>query len=765
MKKGLNCCLLALAALSFASGCSKNDNALPDDATTKYRLTVKAEKGTDDPSSKALAIEDRNGKHYLASSWETTDNIYVHLNTTGNSIGTLHPRTEGANAYLDGEISGSLQTGAYLCFSYPISSFNWDYTGQDGTLETIALRYDYAYADAYIKSVDPATSTITLENSLSFFAQQAIVKFTLVDAAGNPVYPTKLTLTAKDAQNHNLLIRSNSNTGNLEINIDQTTAHNEIYAAINFMGTSTAASFKLVASIGEQITYVYERNTETTFQTGKYYEIKVKLSNMTVNPSIGIDDLVFNFNFTENSSQWTKEGPVFVFFDGVTTGYYSIIHDGDGWHDGSFVDLGGTQASDILESGKVTAAYLDWGDRLDNTTPVSFDLITGKWNFLRGGSQTEGWKYLSASKVPFSVSGVTVGGTQKIELNSSISIQEPSYNAIAVDTGIPEITGLLSVKFACNNLIPAGLASISSDGTINDVEGSAGQWINVISYYACAKLVDSPDYVYYYALNATNSSSTDYYYHLFDTDNTRLNLIGTTYPHAVISEDGNDWIQVGKDIYVTIRGTTWWTTNLSNDRYSPLPHPWTTAELVWTTTNQWDNDRVSKSLSNATFYDNSQLPEPFNWHNSDYYFNRLVSILGIKGWIVADKDDLSKFIFLPFANHSDFYFYAKIYPKETLFRYNYNWHYWAKGCHEDLLYHRKGVEGYDDRHWGYHFASTLHFPSYNDSFYPYYDGASITYNGQDITIINGRPGVPDYAMLDNYTIEPLYFPARPVKKN
>ena len=625
--------MLALIALAFASGCSKNDNILPDDAATKYRLTVKADKGTDDPSSKALAIEDRNGKHYLASSWETGDAIYVHLYTTGSPIGTLHPRSEGANAYLDGEISGSLHTGDYLCFSYPISSFNWDYTGQDGSLETIAQRYDYAYADAYIKSVEGSTITI---DPLTFSAQQAIVKFTLVDATGNPVYPTKLTLTAKDAQNHDLLIRSNSNTGNLEINIDQTTPHNEIYTALNFMGTSTAASFKLVASVGEQITYVYERNTETTFQTGKYYEIKVKLSDMTVNPSIGIDDIVFNFNFTENGSEWTKEGPIFVFFDGVETGYYAIIHEWDGWQQGEFVDLGGTQASDLLESGKVTAVYLDWGEQLDSN-PVSYS--NGKWNFLKGSSQTEGWKYLSASKVPFSVSGITVGGTQKIELNSSISISAPSYNAIAVDPGI---TGTYFTKFACNNLIPAGLASVSSDGTVNDVEGSAGQWINVISHYACAKLVDSPDYVYYYALHANSPSvdNPDSYYHLFDIGNARLNLKGTTYPHAEISDEGEDWVQVGKGIFVTMRGTTWWSTNLSDDRHSPLPHPWTTAELVWTTTNQWDNDRVSKSLSEATFDYNSQLPEPFNWHNSDYYFNRLVSILGIKGWIVADQDDL-----------------------------------------------------------------------------------------------------------------------------
>ena len=769
MKKGLIYCFLAITALSFAGGCSKNDNALPDDATTKYRLSVKADKRTETPSSKALAIEDRNGKHYLASYWETTDNVYVHDTQEGHLIGTLHPRSEGTNAYLDGEISTPPAVGASLYFSYPVSSFNYDYRGQDGTLETIAQRYDFANAEAQIKSKD--NSTITLENSLTFWSQQAIVKFTLVDAAGNPVYPTKLTLSAKK-ENQSILFLHGSETGNLEINIDQTTPHNEIYAAISFMGTQTATSFKLVASVGDKITYVYERNAETTFETGKYYEISVKLSNMEVSESVDMNDIVFNFNFTENGSQWTKEGPIFLFFEGITTGYYAIIHDGDGWKEGEFIDLGGTQASDLLESGKVTAVYLDWGDKLDST-PLSFS--NGEWKFLRGSSQTEGWKYLSASKVPFSVSGVTVGGTEKVELSSSISIQEPSYNAIAFDTEIPEISGMLSVKFACNNLIPAGLASISSDGTVNDVEGSAGQWINVISYYACAKSVDSPDYVYYYALKATNSSSTDYYYHFFDNKPYSMKEGVGIYPRAEFLDidHGKDWVQVGKGIFVTIRDKTWWTTNLSNDRHSPLPHPWTTDELIWTGNwngteqvprNQWDPDRASKSLSGETFDYDSELPAPFNWHNSDYYFNRLVSILGINGWIVADKDDFSKFIFLPFADHSDFYFYADIYGTNISVRYNYNWHYWAKGYFSELLYHRKNSGGYDDRHWAYNFASTLHFPSYNDSFYPYYDGASVQYNGPNIVINNGRPGVPDYTIINNDN-QPLYFPARPVKKN
>ena len=753
MKKLLEFGLLSLFALSFAGGCSKNDNALPEDNDVpKYRLSVKADKGSNDPSTKALSLENRNGKHYLAAYWETSDAIYVHNGREGGQLGILHPRDNGANVYLDGEISGNLKAGDYLCFSYPVFSFDCNYTGQDGTLEKIAKNYDYAFADTYITSING--SNIALDQ-LRFFSQQAIVKFTLVDAGGNPIYPTKLTLTAKDTQNADLLIISGGNTGNLEINIDQKVPHNEIFVALSLMGTTTAASFKLVASVGEQITYVYERSAETTFETEKYYEIKVKLSDMTVNPSIGINDIKFNFDFTENGSAWTKEGPIFVFFDDVTTGYYLIIRDADGWQPGEFVDLGGTQASDLLKNGTATAVFLDWGDKLD-VTPVTYS--NGKWKFLRGGSSTEGWKYLSANKVPCTVSAVSVGGTETISLNSSFSISEPPGNAIAIDPGL---YGTYFTKLACNNLIPAGLASISSDGTVNDVDGTAGQWINVISYYGCAKLVPSPDNVYYYALHANNPSvdDPDFYYHIFDQSNTRLALVGSSYPHAVISSTGADWLQVGRDHYVTIRDKTWWSTNLSSDKVTPLPNPWTSAEFPWTTENQWNPTRYLASLSEAMFYDGSVLPEPFNWYNDNYYYHHFVNIFDIKGLILADKNDLTKFIFLPLLvnNHDDFIFYAGVgQSAEDQLMYHSNWHYWAKGFAYDLYIHAHYDDGRDDRYWGYHRTSTIHIPSYGSSFYPCYNGADLWNN----------VFIPDYGVVSTNNIEnvQLQFPVRPVKE-
>lgn len=746
--------IFAIAILSF-SACRKYGDPYYDDVLEDqdYRLSVRADKAA---MTKALSMEVRDGEYYLASYWETTDKVYVFKGLEATSpTGTLSPKTEGVSSVLEGTITGTPKKGDYLVFTSPSSSLNFNYTGQDGTLETIARKYDYIRAYATVNSVDGSEIKV---DPLTFDPQQAIVKFTLVDASSNPVYPTKLTLTAKDSQNNDLLILNGENRGDLEINIDQTTPHNEIYAALSLMGTSTAASFKLVASAGEKITYTFEKNTDTRLGTGEYYEIKVKFSDLTIDPSLSLDDLLFNFNFLDNRSTLSKKGSVFVFFEGITTGYY-VIHD-DGhveWQGEYFVDLGETSASDLVRSGKLTAVFIASDESFKYTEPVSYS--DGKWVFNSIVEEGfEGWNYTSANKVQFSYTIENVNGKAKVCLNADINLVTPSGSPLKIATD-----KYYSLKFACNYLIPAGLASVSSDGTVNEVQGNAGDWINVSSGgYACARLTTPANFVpsiykpessvYYYFALQTKHSGEYSYYHLLDNDGSRLEVDSDTMC-AHISSGNDDWIQVGPGYFVDLRGMTWWTTNLSDDRHSPLPHPWTTAELAWTTGNQWDNSRVSKSLSAATFDYNSELPETFKW-NQDGYIYQIISVCGIKGFVYGDLSDLTKFIFLPFAGHNDFYFYADV--GETELRYNYNWHYWAKEYHPDLLYHRTGVPGYDDHYWAYHSTSTLHFPSYNDSFYPYYLGT-------DIKLFYGSYGVPDYAIMSNDN-QQLYFPARPVKK-
>ena len=745
--------ILAFFAISLSGGCSKNDDISPDEiAKPKYHLSVKADKDTDDPLTKALAVEDRDGKHYLVTTWKTTDVIYVHLGTSDEVIGTLSPTSDGAFASLEGDITADLKVNDPLVFSYQAESLECDYTGQDGTLEKVAQDYDYSSADAYVQSIDG--TNITLDRSLSFKSKQAIVKFILQDKKGNPVYPEKLTLQGWGASDHDVVYQNTKNDqrGIVEINIDQTDPHNEIFASVKM--AQSAATFALKGYsglIGENnyaIEYRYNKESETKFDSGKYYEIKVKLETKT-DPDVHLDDINFNFSLLENGSTWTKQGRVFVFFEGVTTGYYSIIHDSNGWHNGSFVNLDAsnpTNPADLLINGKVTAVYMD---RLLTETP-SFS--NGKWTF---GDGIEGWKYISASKVPYAVS--SSGSTGTVNITAEINLQTPEVVGFEID---PEKD--YSVKFACNYLVPIGLASISADGTVNEVNGNLGDWIAVIQqHYAYARIIEpelfvpriynSPSTVLHYYALETESDENSSYYHLLDNTDARLAIEADGLAH-VSAEGGGDWIQVGPGKFVTVRGMNWWTTNLSEDRHSPLPNPWVSAELVWTTKDQWQSDRCNYSLSESKFDFNSILPDPFNWFISDYMY-QIITVCGIKGLVYGESSDITKFIFLPLADHDNIVFNAMIYPSTTLLKYNLNWHYWAKG-YSTLLFHKRNVIGQSDEYWAYNPTSTLYFPAYQDpaGFYPFYS-ADLYETGR---------AVPDFAMMYSNNL-PLHFPARPIK--
>lgn len=753
MRKLLTLILFAILPILYA-GCSKSDSVSPEEPEAQiptYKLCVKANKGSEDPLTKALAIENRGGRNYLVASWKKADVIYVLRNHT--VIGTLSPTSDGASANLEGSITAALNVGDDLLFTYHVNTDECDYTGQDGKLETIAQNYDYAAATAEVQSIEG--ENIKLDQSLSFTSKQAIVKFTLLDKQDNPVYPEKLSLRGWGASSHDVIYQKTKDgqMGEIELNIDQSTPQNEIYVALSMF--TNAASFALNGSsgkIGENryaLTYRYNKNTTTLFNNGKYYEIKVWLDTET-DSGINLNDINFNFSFLEDGASFTKQGRVFVFFDGVTTGYYSIIHDSGGWHNGSFVNLDAsdpTVAADLLKNGKVTAVCLD---HLLTETP-SFS--NGKWSI--GG--IEGWQYISASQVPYIVSVTESGGIKTVNISSQVNLQTPENTGIEID---PEMD--YSVKFACNYLVPVGLASISADGTVNEVSQNPGNWITVFEqHHAYARIIepvpfvpsiyDSPSTVLcYYALQTDNGGNSSYY-HLLDLTNSRL-AIGSDGRAHISAAGGGDWIQVGPGKFVTVAGKNWWTTNLSEDRHSPLPHPWTTAELVWTTKNQYQSDRCNYSLSQSKFDFNSELPEPFQWNVNGYMY-QIISVCGMKGFVYAESNDITKFIFLPLSNGENYVFNAKIYPHATLFKYNSNWHYWAKG-YNMLLFHKRNETGYADEYWAYNPTSTFFFPSYNDpgGFYPFYH-ANYYETGRF---------VPDYALMysDN---QPLHFPARPIK--
>ena len=241
-----------------------------------YYMTVDATKGENEATSRANRALSLDGST-LSATWATTENVYVYAVTAVSPFwfdGSIQPQSEGANTRLNGNIS--LPSG----YSEPISSYigyhpkftlqfprsgELDYTGQVGTLDDIAAKYDYAIATGVLFDIEG--DHIVGTNSATFENQQAIVKFTLKDKADGDgktlLSPTALTINYGSES-----LSLNSIPGATYT----TNGDGVLYVAIpGFSGNIT-----LSATVGGN-TYSYTK-TGVTFQNGKYYEITVKMT-------------------------------------------------------------------------------------------------------------------------------------------------------------------------------------------------------------------------------------------------------------------------------------------------------------------------------------------------------------------------------------------------------------------------------------------------------------------------------------------------------
>ena len=281
--------ILSLAALLIASAtfvaCSNDDNIIdepqqPANPTGTYTMTIEATKGGDAAATRALALDGKT----LNATWQTTDEVAVYNYTQQAALGGhLSPQSAGASATLTGSLTGSVAKDNVVYLRWP--SVDADYTGQDGTLETIAQRYDYTTGIAKVTSVDgtaivaedyPSGGPVTFTNS------QAIVKFTLIDkATSSPINATQLTIDAKVGE-ESRLIQSLTfpDTYTLgTITIDRTSpADNVVYAALPFSGLASF-TFSLTATDGTH-NYTYEK-AGVSMLNGRYYEVTVKMTRDT----------------------------------------------------------------------------------------------------------------------------------------------------------------------------------------------------------------------------------------------------------------------------------------------------------------------------------------------------------------------------------------------------------------------------------------------------------------------------------------------------
>lgn len=269
---------LLMAGAAFAA-CSSEDNMIGGQPASQqtYTMTIEATKGGDAATTRALALDGKT----LNATWETSNEVKAYNYTKSSAFtGSLKPQSDGASATLTGSLTGSVAVDDIIFLRWP--SVDADYTGQDGTLETIAQRYDYTTGGAKVTSVDG--TTIGAEDSpnsgrVLFTNSQAIVKFTLTDkATGSPINATQLTIDAK-VGGESRLIQSLTypDTYTLgPITINRTTpADNVVYAALPF-SSQAHFTFNLAATDGTN-TYTYEK-AGVTMLNGRYYEVTVKMT-------------------------------------------------------------------------------------------------------------------------------------------------------------------------------------------------------------------------------------------------------------------------------------------------------------------------------------------------------------------------------------------------------------------------------------------------------------------------------------------------------
>lgn len=252
--------IFLMAGVVFCSCSNSNDEPIepvgPVGPKT-YTLSIEASKGG---SAETRVLTP--GDNSLVSTWETSDKVYVTKSEESSSCGLLQPQSSGATATLSGKITGTFAQGDVLTFQYPQEAI--DYTGQKGTLADISANYDYSVAEATVGQV--GANAITVTGLSDFENQQAIVKFTLKDAYGYAVNATSLKVSAEG------LKTSDSATGDIIVNVPNSTATDVFYVALSGISSTTVS----LTATAETDTYVYEKSN-VTFSNGNYYEITVKM--------------------------------------------------------------------------------------------------------------------------------------------------------------------------------------------------------------------------------------------------------------------------------------------------------------------------------------------------------------------------------------------------------------------------------------------------------------------------------------------------------
>lgn len=359
--------LVAGIALTACGGDDAADSLTPSTPSTpsspagKWSVTIKA--GVDE--TRGLSLDGST----LKVNWSTSETVFAYYDDV--KVGELHPTAASSNA--DVTLQGDLDTQNYtagqsLTLKFPRETK--DFTGQAGTLEDIAAKYDYLEATATISSVDAATRSMTIA-STTFRVQQSIARLTFTQA-----------LQSGDV----ITITGAANSTAVSVTLaSAVTAGDPVFVALPL--TTSATTYTLNFTVTRSGSTVYEGSlSNKALQNNKYYAATVTLDREGV-------------KLWENGPYWatmnvgaeseTDYGDFFAW--GGTTGYSSVYADPMTDHNFSWENCpyrtSGTTNSDVKFSKYVpTGSSSYWGGSgdVDNKTTLEAadDAASANW----GGS-------------------------------------------------------------------------------------------------------------------------------------------------------------------------------------------------------------------------------------------------------------------------------------------------------------------------------------------------------------------------------------------
>lgn len=251
--------LVAGLALGACGGDDAEDTPTPPTPSTptgKWSVTIKA--GVDE--TRGLSLSGTT----LSVNWSTSETVYAYYG--GQKVGELHPTDDfaGSDVTLQGNLNAAnYVVGQSLTLKFPRETN--EYTGQAGTIEDIAAKYDYLEATVSISTIDATSHTMTVSNA-SFTSKQAIARLTFnADLAANDVIT--ITGAAGDAAVSVTLASA-------------VTAGNYVYVALPLTGSDTSYTLDFVVKrSGSAVSGGSLVNK--TLKNNKFYGASVTLGNIS----------------------------------------------------------------------------------------------------------------------------------------------------------------------------------------------------------------------------------------------------------------------------------------------------------------------------------------------------------------------------------------------------------------------------------------------------------------------------------------------------